>query len=144
TAILAVTALAAATLLGLPLGIVSGSRAGRAASAIASVSAVLLSLPSLLTSLLLLVVAARTGWFPVGNMRSAATAPTFASGAADLLWHLALPATALALPIAATFERLQSQAMADVVRQPYVIAAQARGVPRSRLLWRCQLRAAPP
>jgi len=142
TAILAITALVAATLLGLPLGIISGSRAGRVASAIASASAVLLSLPSLLTSLLLLVVAARTGWFPVGNMRSAAVSPTFVSGAADLLWHLALPATALALPIAATFERLQSQAMADVVRQPYVIAAQARGVPRSRIIWRDALRAA--
>src|SRR5205823_7500071 len=142
TALLAVTALLCATLVGLPLGIVSGSRRGIVAEAIGAASVFALSLPSLLTSLLLLVVAARTGWFPVGNMRSAAVSPTFVSGAADLLWHLALPATALALPIAATFERLQSQAMADVVRQPYVIAAQARGVPRSRIIWRDALRAA--
>jgi peptide/nickel transport system permease protein len=137
TAILAVTALIAATLVGLPLGIISGSRKGAAAQAIRTGSVLLLSTPSLLTALVLLVVAARTGWFPVGNMRSAGS-----SSAADLLWHLAVPATALALPIAATFERLQAQAMGDAIAQPFVLAALARGVPRGRIVWRDALRAA--
>jgi len=137
TAILAVTALAAATLIGLPLGIVSGSRRGTLVHAIRAASVVALSTPSLLTSLVLLVVAARTGWFPVGSMRSAGT-----SSFADLAWHLVLPATALALPIAATFERLQSRAMRDTVGQPYVLATLARGVPRSRVVWRDALKPA--
>jgi peptide/nickel transport system permease protein len=64
------------------------------------------------------------------------------SGTGDLLWHLVVPATALALPIAAMFERLRSQAMSEVVQQPYVTAALARGVPRSRVVWRDALRAA--
>src|SRR5436309_1401155 len=107
TAILAVTALAAATCIGLPLGIVTGSRRGSlVAHAIRAASLVLLSLPPLLTSLVLVVIAARTGWLPVGGMGSAP---------GDLLSHLIVPATALALPIAAMFERLQSQAMAEVV-----------------------------
>ena len=137
TAILAATALVAATLVGLPLGIVSGSRRGLAVQAIRTASVVVLSTPSLLTSLILLVVAARTGWFPVGNMRSAG-----ASSIADLLWHLVVPATALALPIAATFERLQARAMSEAIAQPYVLAALARGVPRSRIVWRDALKAA--
>ena len=137
TAILAVTALAAATLIGVPLGIVSGSRRGLVVDAIRAASAVAVSTPSLLTSLVLLVVAARTGWFPVGNMRSAGE-----SSVADLLWHLVVPATALALPIAATFERLQSRAMRDTIGQPYVLAAFARGVPGSRVVWRDALKAA--
>ena len=88
--------------------------------AIRAASLVVLSTPSLLTSLVLLVIAARTGWFPVGNMRSAGPSST-----GDLLWHLVVPATALALPVAAMFERLQAQAMSDVVGKPYVLAALA-------------------
>ena len=137
TAILAATALAAATLVGLPLGVISGSRRGWTVQAIRAASLVVLSTPSLLTSLVLLVIAARTGWFPVGNMRSVGPSST-----GDLLWHLVLPATALALPVAAMFERLQAQAMSDVVGKPYVLAALARGVPRSRIVWRDALKAA--
>ena len=134
TAILAVTALAAATCIGLPLGIMTGSRrGGLLAHAIRAASLILLSLPPLLTSLVLVVIAARTHWLPVGGM---------GSEPGDLLSHLIVPATALALPIAAMFERLQSQAMAEVVAQPYVVAALARGVPRSRIIWRDALKAA--
>src|SRR5439155_25459132 len=56
--------------------------------------------------------------------------------------HLVVPPAALALPVAAMFERLQAQAMAEVVGQPYVLAAFARGVPRSRVVWRDALKAA--
>jgi len=134
TAILAVTALAAATCIGLPLGIMTGSRrGGLLAQAIRAASLILLSLPPLLTSLVLVVIAARTHWLPVGGM---------GSEPGDLLSHLIVPATALALPIAAMFERLQSQAMAEGVAQPYVLAALARGVPRSRIVWRDALKAA--
>jgi peptide/nickel transport system permease protein len=142
TALLAAAALIVATLAGLPLGVITGSRRGALPRFIRSVSLLFLSLPSLLTSLVLVAVAARTGWFPIGDMRStgAVTGPAFA--VVDLLWHLVVPATALALPIAATFERLQSQAMADVMGQPYVLAALARGVPRSRVVWRDGLKAA--
>ena len=38
------------------------------------------------------------------------------------------------------FERLQSQATAEVVGEPYVLAARARGVPRRRLVWRDALK----
>ncbi len=133
TAILAVTALAAATLIGLPLGILTGSRrAGLVTHAIRGTSLVLLSLPPLLTSLVMVMIAARTGWFPIGGMGSESV---------DVLWHLVVPAVALALPIAAMFERLQAQAMAEVVGQPYVLAAFARGVPRARIVWRDALKA---
>ena len=60
----------------------------------------------------------------------------------DLLWHLVVPATALALPIAATFERLQSQATADTIGAPFVLATLARGVPRPRIIWRDALKPA--
>jgi peptide/nickel transport system permease protein len=140
TAILAATALIAATLVGLPLGIVTGTRpSGAVSAAIRAGSIVLLSLPPLLTSLFLVFIAARTGWFPIGGMRSASSG---AAAGIDLLRHLVVPAAALALPLAAMFERLQAQAMREVIGEPYVLAALARGVPRSRVVWRDAFKAA--
>jgi peptide/nickel transport system permease protein len=139
TAILAVTALVAATLVGLPLGIVTGTRpSGAVSTAIRAASIVLLSMPPLLTSLFLVFVAARTGWLPIGGMRSGSSG----GAAIDLLRHLVVPAAALALPLAAMFERLQAQAMREVIGEPYVLAALARGVPRSRVIWRDAFKAA--
>ena len=135
TAILAFTALLFATLVGLPLGVVSGSRpAGVLTSAIRGVSLVMLSMPPLLTSLFLVFAAARTGWLPVGGMTS--------TSGGELLRHLVVPAAALALPLAALFERLQSQAMSDVISQPYMLATRARGIPLSRAIWRDALKGA--
>jgi peptide/nickel transport system permease protein len=135
TALLALTALVLATAIGVPLGIVAGSRRGGVIpAAIRSASVVLLSMPPLLTSLFLVFVAARTGWFPIAGMRSA----TVPSGGAmlDLLHHLVVPAAAVGLPLAAALERLQAQAMSEVIDEPFVLATIARGVPRSRVVWR--------
>ena len=141
TAILAATALVFATLVGLPLGIVTGSRPGGViAGAIRAASVALLSMPPLLTSLLFIFIAARTGWLPISGMRSA-TVP--AEGALlDLLRHLVVPVAAIGLPLAATLERMQSQAMSEVIGQPFVLAALARGVPWSRIVWRGALKVA--
>ena len=137
TAILAVVALAVATAGGLALGVVSGSRSGVVPAAIRALSAVCVSLPPLLTSLVFVFLAARTGWLPAGGMSSAGAGDlSWAAWLADVAWHVPLPALALALPIAATFERLQSQAMSEAVAEPFVQAARARGVGGSSLIWR--------
>ena len=60
----------------------------------------------------------------------------------DLLRHLVVPAAAIALPLAAMLERLQAQAMSEVIGEPFVLATLARGVPRSRVVWRDALKAA--
>jgi peptide/nickel transport system permease protein len=146
TALLGVAALVVATILGLGLGIVTGSRpAGVVVGLIRAASIACVSLPPLITSLLLVFVAARTGWFPLGGMTtSTAIDQSWAGWIADVAAHLPLPVLALALPIAATFERLQSQALADVVRQPFLTAAAARGVRYRDLVlrhaWRVSLR----
>jgi peptide/nickel transport system permease protein len=135
TALLASAALVAATLVGLPLGVISGSRrSGLLAAAVRMLSVVLLSMPPLLTSLFLLFVSARTGWLPIGGIRSAGAASTGLT--LDLLRHMIVPAAALALPLAAMLERLQAQAISETVAEPFMTAAQARGLPGSRLVWR--------
>ena len=140
TAILSFAALIFATLVGLPLGVVAGSRRGGILPAlIRAGSLVLVSTPPLLTSLFLVFVAARTGWLPMAGMRSA-DVPAGGS-VVDLLAHLIVPAAAVGLPLAAMLERLQAQAMSEAVREPFVIAASARGAGATRIIWRDALRA---
>ena len=138
TALLAVTALAFATFVGLPLGTFAGSRRNVLAAVIRATSIVFLSLPPLLTSLALVFIAARTGWLPFSGIQSASVAQ--GNGALDFLRHLVVPALALALPLAAVFERLQAQAMGDTIGAPFALAALARGVSRQRVVWRDALK----
>jgi peptide/nickel transport system permease protein len=135
TVLLGASALLVATALGIPLGILTGSRRGGLLIALArGLSVLLLSVPPLVTSLALLLLALRTGWFPVGGL------PPGDAGIGELLRHLAMPVLALALPVAASLERLQSRAIADALSEPCVLAALGRGVPKRRVIWRHALR----
>jgi len=138
TALLGLVSLAFATLAGISLGIFTGARgSGVLPSLVRGVSLACVSMPPLLTSLVFVFIAARTGWLPAGGMVSSTSIdPSWSTWVVDVLWHLPLPALALALPIAATFERLQSQTMSEAVHQPFVLAAVARGVGRRRLILR--------
>lgn len=146
TAALAVVALAVSTVVGIGFGILTGSRRGGLLIGVVRVlSFVCISVPPLLASLLLAFIAARTGWLPVGGMSSVdAASMSWPAWISDLAWHLPLPVLALALPLAATFERLQSQSISEALHQPFVVAAIARGVPRGRVIlrhaWRVSLR----
>jgi peptide/nickel transport system permease protein len=129
TAILAVCALILATVAGVGLGLVTGSgRRGLLPAVIRGASIAAVSLPPLLTSLALLFVAARTGWFPLGNMSAVDASASWGRWATDVALHLPLPVLALALPVSAALERLQSSALNDQVHQPFIMAALARGV----------------
>lgn len=122
TLLLGGAALILALGIGLPAGVWTGQRRGDLLSrAITAASLLLISTPPLVTVLLLLLMAHQTGWFPTGGFGG--------------LGHLPLPATALALPITAFLERVQSQAVVEAMRDPCVIAAQARGLPASRVIW---------
>jgi peptide/nickel transport system permease protein len=131
TAILALAALVLATLIGIPLGRFTGTARGVLAHLARTSSLVVLSLPPLLASLALVFIAAVTGWLPAGGMTSA-TAQT--SWLMDVLRHLPVPVLALALPIAATLERVQSRAMAEAASRPFVHASLARGLSRPEAL----------
>lgn len=86
-------------------------------------------MPPLIGSLALVLLAARTGWLPVGGMSSSgAGVATWGQWLADLARHMPVPVIALAVPLAASLERLQSQAMESAWRLPFVAASRARGV----------------
>lgn len=118
TALLAGLALVLATGIGLPLGMMTGAGRRQAGTRVVEwLSVLLVSCPPILFTLALLFLAVTTGWLSVSPGR------------------LALPLLALALPMAAVIERLQSQAAAEALSTPSVVAAAARGVPRQRLIW---------
>ena len=122
TAVLATSALIVATLIGIPWGIVTGSHTGPLGRVLRGLSLLLLSVPPLISSIVMLSIAARTGWLPVSGMGSPA--------------HFVIPTLALALPIAALLERLQAQSMTESLRRPATAAARARGIPEIRIVWR--------
>jgi len=136
TAIIALSALVLATVVGLPLGVITGSRRNAFTRVVQGITVAMVSMPPLLTSLFLAVVASRTGWARIDGPWGAG-APLH-----EVVSRLTVPVLALAIPVAAIFERLQAQAMSEVVTQPYIVAALARGVSRRRIIWRDGLKAA--
>lgn len=122
TVLLGAVALVVATMVGIPWGVVTGSRRGPGVRMLRGISLVLLSVPPLISSLVLLTIAARTGWLPVSGMGGPA--------------HFVVPTLALALPVAAMLERLQSQSIAEALARPSSVAARARGIPERRIVWR--------
>jgi peptide/nickel transport system permease protein len=144
TAILAVAALILALAMGIPPAIHAARYPSSLLTrAIRATSLLLLSVPPFVGALVLVVIAARTGWFPLGGMTSG---PGLAGAAwlTDLLWHLPVPALALALPLSATFERQQAAALGEALALPAVRNARAKGVPPARVLyahaWRLSLK----
>ena len=134
----------------------TGALRRKGGSLIRAVAIVFSSAPTFLLGLgAILLFYRHFHWLPAGGRTKSATEGNGwvllrsiftgkPSRAWDALRHLLMPALALALPIAATFERLQAQAMSDTIQQPFILSALARGVPRRQLLvrhaWRASLR----
>ena len=83
------------------------------------------------SSALISVFAVNLGWFP-----------TFGAGQGlvDQLWHLTLPAVALALSSAAYVAQMTGAAVAEEAGREHVVTATGRGLPRSLVLRRHVLR----
>lgn len=133
-----------AWLMALPIGIWSAAKKdtwGDKVCGIATSS--LMTIPDLVLSLILLLLAVRTGWFPTGGMISAGTEnASLLSHMADVARHLLLPVAALALALMAVLVRHIRSAMIDALESPFIRAARGHGIPRRRLLFVYALRAA--
>jgi peptide/nickel transport system permease protein len=101
------------------------------------VTAVLLAIPDVLLGLLLLLLAARTGWFPTGGMVSAdASNEALPERLRDIAVHLFFPVVALALGTVPVLVRHVRSAMILVLDSPFIEAAHGLGIPRWRLVYR--------
>jgi len=128
--------------LAIPFGVWAAARRGRAADRVVSVLAAFgLAIPELLSGLFLLLLAAHTGWFPVGGMRSPGwDQMSTLARLSDLARHLVLPAIVVgSVPLAARLRQMRAS-MLDVLSLDYITAARARGVPERDVLFRHALR----
>jgi peptide/nickel transport system permease protein len=121
-----------AILVGVPLGVFAALREGTAWDRIASAVALVgQSIPIFWLGLVLvLLFAVHWQLLPAGQEGG--------------LSHLVLPAVTLSLYPLAQIARLTRSAMAEVLHEPYIAAARARGIGSRRVVWRHALRNASP
>jgi peptide/nickel transport system permease protein len=137
TLVLTVTAMLVAWLIGVPVSVHSASARGVSLSLVRAAVAVLNALPDILIALLLMLIAARSGLFPVGGMSSVDLLPGGAwTKAQDVARHLILPALALSLAALPPIIAHGATAMTQALESPFIKAARAHGIPRWRLLYR--------
>jgi peptide/nickel transport system permease protein len=100
-----------------------------------------LSVPEILSGLLLLMLAARTGWFPVGGMHSLDYDDMDWIGKAlDVGWHLVLPAFVVGLvPLASRMRQMRGNLL-DVLRLDYVTTARSKGLGENKVVFKHALR----
>ena len=142
TLLLAVAAAVVTWGLAVPLGIWAAVRQhtwfDRALSLVAFVW---LSIPEILSGLLLLMFAARTGWFPVGGMRSIDYDDfTQVGRVIDVAHHLVLPALVVGLiPLASRMRQMRGNLL-DVLHLDYVTTARAKGLDERVVVFKHALR----
>src|SRR5207244_219394 len=142
TLLLASAAAAVTWGLAIPLGVWAAARQNGWVDRLLSLLAfVWLSVPEILSGLLLLLLAARTGWFPVGGMRSLDWDELDAGRKVlDVLHHLALPALVVGLiPLAGRMRQMRSSVL-DVLGLDYVTTARAKGLDERTVLFKHALR----
>jgi peptide/nickel transport system permease protein len=124
TALLAVSAMAVAILVAIPLGIVAAVFRGRFLDHAAMTLALAgISMPSFwLGPLLAILFAVKLGWLPVSG-----------SGTPQ---HLVLPAVTLGTALAAILARMTRSSVIEELRELYVMAARSRGLSQSRAVLR--------
>jgi peptide/nickel transport system permease protein len=129
--------LAVALAVTFPTGIAAAVRRARRFDRIASaVSVAGISLPVFWFGLLLqMIFASALGWLP-----SSGRSQIGGGDLADRLRHLVLPVAVLAFVQAAAWSRYLRASLADVLSRPFVLAAQARGLPSRLVVYRHALR----
>ncbi|GII95412.1 ABC transporter permease [Sinosporangium siamense] len=126
TALLAVYGLVVALLVAIPAGLYAGVKQGKPGDQVITFGALLaISAPAFALSVLLLYVfGVALNWFPVFGA---------GEGLAENIYHLTLPAIALAAGSAALMIRQLRASVLDVTNQDFMTFARARGLSPARI-----------
>jgi len=130
SAVIGLSALTLACLVGIGLGIIAALRQNQMIDNVTMAIAVLgVCIPTFVTApLLVLVFAAKLGWLPTAGLNG--------------IRSLILPVAVLALPQIAIISRLTRAGMIEVLRSNYIRTARAKGLSETRIVLRHGLRAA--
>ena len=131
TLTLAFFSLSFAILIGVPLGVLSAVKKDTAFDAGSAVFALTgTAFPSFLLGILLIwFFGVRLGWFPV--MGYVSPWEDFWTG----IYHMILPGLTLSTYFIAMITRLTRASLIEVLEEPYIAAARARGEPGWRVIW---------
>ncbi|MFM7736489.1 MAG: ABC transporter permease [Alphaproteobacteria bacterium] len=142
TLLLSLSAMFVTWIVAVPIGVLVAVRRGRPSDRLVSGLAFLgMSVPNFFLAFLLLRLALRTGWFPVGGTVSMDHDQlSFGGRVLDRLHHLALPTIVLATSGLAGLVRLMRGAILDLEKADFVRTARAKGLPERVVLFRHVLR----
>jgi len=124
--------------IGIPLGVLAAIKRRTWIDRLSSFGVYLgISIPEILLALAALLFAATTGWFPIGGMHTLGY-EDWPAGAQlrDLLHHLALPATVLAITGTAGLMRYMRGSLLETLGSDYVRTARAKGVSENQAVLR--------
>ena len=119
---LALAAILVALVIAIPAGVVAAVNPDSGVDHVATTFALVgISMPNFwLGPLLAIVFSVGLGWFPVSGRGT--------------LGHLVLPAITLGAPLAAVLARMTRASLIDELRELYITAARARGLPPGRVV----------
>jgi peptide/nickel transport system permease protein len=140
TLVLAGVSFVLASLLGILAGVVSAARQYGLADKLITFTVIIgISVPSFfLGMMMILLFAVNLRWLPVSGMYA-----IYGGGdMLDLIRHLIMPASALAVVATGVIARLSRSAMLEVLRQDYIRTARAKGVDERRVIMGHALRSA--
>jgi peptide/nickel transport system permease protein len=144
TLLLTMMAVLLAWALAVPLGVLAAARRrGFFDRVLGGGISALLAVPDLMIALACVALAVKTGWFPVGGIGTVqAVEAGFAAKLKDVLWHSALPVTAIVLGMLPVLVRHVRSSMIEVLDAPFVQAARSHGLRTTTIWFRYCLRAA--
>ncbi len=142
TLILNIAALTIAWLVAIPIGIRAATRQySTTDNALSLVSYLGISTPTFFSGLVLLFLAFKTHWLPIGGMTSLdfELLPWYEQ-VLDVARHLVIPAGVLGFLAAAGLMRQMRGNLLEVLRHDYVRTARAKGVPERPVIYRHAVR----
>lgn len=144
TLMLSLSATLIALVVGIPLGTLAAVRRGGWVDRVTGwVAMISLSTPRIFLALLALVLAAQTGWFPIGGQYARhAEQMSRLQHAIDVAHHLILPAFILSLAPLAVYLRQMRANLLDVLEEDFVRSARAKGLAETTVVIKHALRAA--
>ena len=142
TLLLTLTTIIVTWILAVPIGTYAAlnwrSTADRVLTVICSAG---MAIPSFFFSLLLLIFAVKTGWFPVGGLTSAGFESfSLPHKILNIIHHLFLPAFVLSTIGLAGLQRQMRGNLLDVLESDYVKMARAKGLPENKVIYKHALR----
>lgn len=129
-------------IVGVPLGIIAAinwkTPFDRLLTVLTSIG---MAIPSFFFAVLLLIIAVKTGWFPIGGLTSPSFSEmTFGAKFLDITHHLILPVLVLFTISLAGLQRQMRANMLDVLDSDYVKFARAKGLPEFTVIYKHALR----